>query len=157
MRTLADLRASHSAPGRLDWIGLRPSRGLPVVTCNRVRIETLGIEGDHYAGRDGGRAVTLLQAEYLPVIASLCGRDRVPPELLRRNLLISGINLSSLKNDPLRVGPVVLRIISQCAPCSRMEDALGPGGYNAMRGHGGWYACVLQPGEVTIGDPVLPA
>ncbi len=34
-----------------------------------------GIEGDHYAGKtvDGERQVTLIQAEYLPVIASLCG------------------------------------------------------------------------------------
>jgi MOSC domain-containing protein YiiM len=34
---------------------------------------------------------------------------------------------------------------------------LGPGGYSALRGHGGWCADVVQPGEVALGDAVAPA
>ncbi|MEL7258855.1 MAG: sulfurase, partial [Pseudomonadota bacterium] len=34
------------------------------------------------------------------------------------------------------------------------EAALGPGGYNAMRGHGGWCAQVVSPGQVSVGDSV---
>jgi MOSC domain-containing protein YiiM len=116
---------------------------------------TDGLEGDH--GRAGKRALTLIQAEHLPVIASLCGRAAVAPELLRRNLLVSGINLNALRGVRLALGAAVVEITGPCAPCSRMEAALGPGGYNAMRGHGGWCAEVLQPGRIALGDRVAPA
>jgi MOSC domain-containing protein YiiM len=116
---------------------------------------TDGLEGDH--GRAGKRALTLIQAEHLPVIASLSGRAAVAPALVRRNLLVSGINLNALRGTRLALGAAVVEITGPCAPCSRMEAALGPGGYNAMRGHGGWCAEVLQPGRIALGDRVAPA
>ncbi|MEC8184118.1 MAG: MOSC domain-containing protein [SAR324 cluster bacterium] len=67
---------------------------------------------------------------------------------------VSGINLLSLKHQSFQIGEAVLQTTGICAPCSRMEENLGPGGYNAMRGHGGITAKVLQAGEIQIGDPV---
>jgi MOSC domain-containing protein YiiM len=152
---LGDMMARHARQGRLDWIGLRAARYDPVDVVQSAEITNDGLLGDH--SRAGKRAVTLIQAEHLPVIAAFSDRSEILPEVLRRNLLVSGLNLLALRKGVLRIGDVVLEIEGPCPPCSRMEKALGPGGYNAMRGHGGWYASVAKPGVVHVGDAVEPA
>jgi MOSC domain-containing protein YiiM len=122
---------------------------------SRAEIIETGLTGDRHS-RANGRAVTLIQSEHLHVIATLVGQDALDPEILRRNIVVSGINLTALRQVPLRLGMAIVEIGKPCAPCSRMEAALGPGGYNAMRGHGGWTARVLQPGSVAVGDSVVP-
>ena len=73
---------------------------------------------------------------------------------LRRNLLVAGLNLAALRGRRVRIGTAELELTGPCAPCSRMEAALGPGGYNAMRGHGGVTARVVRTGAFTVGDAV---
>ncbi len=142
--------------GRLEWIGVRPVRYAAPRGVTHAHLEAgKGINGDHYAG--GKRQVTLIQYEHLPVIAALCGRANVDPMLLRRNLAVSGINLLALKGQPFYIGMVLLEGSGLCEPCSRMERALGTGGYNAMRGHGGITARVLSGGEIRLGDTVCIA
>lgn len=146
--------ARWAQPGRVDWIGLRPARLALMKEVDKVQVTLAGLDGDR--GRAGKRAVTLMQHEHLDDIASFLGRDILPPPVLRRNLLVSGLNLAGLKGRKVAVGDTVVRITTVCAPCSRMEEALGHGGYAAVRGHGGWCAEVLSPGMVQIGDAVRP-
>lgn len=149
------LRTAFPRDGRLVWIGLTPVKRGPVTPVARAVIEEgTGIEGDHHArsGR-GKRQVTLIQQEHLDVIAALAGRE-VTPDLLRRNLVVAGINVFALRHARFRVGSVLLEGTGACAPCSRMEAALGAGGFNAMRGHGGITATVIEAGVVELGDPV---
>jgi MOSC domain-containing protein YiiM len=114
-----------------------------------------GLAGDHTSARGSKkRQVSLIQAEHLPVIAQLAGKSVVGPELLRRNLVISGINLLALRSTTFRIGSVVLAGEGTCDPCSKMERALGLGGYNAMRGHGGILARVVEGGVIRVGDEV---
>lgn len=142
--------------GRLEWIGLRSGYRAPVqVVASAVAEAGRGLRGDRYAESPGTkRQVTLIQAEHLPLIAALTGHAAVPPEWLRRNLVISGINLLALKDRPFRIGAVLLEGTGLCHPCARMEAVLGAGGYNVMRGHGGITARVLQGGELRIRDAV---
>jgi MOSC domain-containing protein YiiM len=142
--------------GRLEWIGLAPARLAPLASVEsaQVRVGT-GIDGEHHAksGRSK-RQVTLIQAEHLPAMASILGRTAIDPGLLRRNLVVAGVNLISLKDRTFRIGDVILKGTGPCDPCSRMEENLGPGGYNAMRGHGGITAKVVQGGIIRVGDEV---
>lgn len=151
---LARLLATHAGPGRVVWIGLRPARRQDMQAVTRADLTVAGLTGDH--ARPGRRALTLIQAEHLPVIAALAHRATVTPAMVRRNLLVSGLNLSALNGQALRIGEALVRIGGPCAPCSRMEEVLGKGGYNAMRGHGGWCAEVLEPGGIGVGDSVMP-
>ncbi|MRS65264.1 MOSC domain-containing protein [Larkinella terrae] len=147
--------------GRLEWIGIRPVRNEPLEIVAQVAVsEKEGLVGDHYSGRSGNRHVTLIQAEHLPAVAAMTGRETVDPVLLRRNLIVSGLNLLALKDHQIQIGDaVILEITGLCHPCTRMEINLGPGGYNAMRGHGGLTARVIRGGTIRLGDAVtvLPA
>ncbi len=146
--------ARTAQPGRLDWIGLRAARRAEITPVDIVDVTLSGLTGDH--SRPGKRAVTLIQAEHLPAIAALSGHDHVHPSTLRRNLVISGLNLANWRDKTLKIGNVELHLTIPCAPCSRMEEALGHGGYAAMRGHGGWCAEVITSGTIALGDEVSP-
>jgi MOSC domain-containing protein YiiM len=155
MDTIKELFNVFPQQGKVEWMGIRPQRKKAVEVVTSVEAdEKKGLVGDHYSGQSGNRHVTLIQAEHLPAVASLTGRDEVDPALVRRNIVISGVNLLALKDLKLQVGDVILQITGQCHPCSQMETALGPGGYNAMRGHGGMTAKVLQGGTINVGDNV---
>ncbi len=128
-----------------------------MVETAEVLLKT-GLVGDHHANvGKSERQVTLIQAEHFPVIASMACLAEVGPEMTRRNLVVRGINLWALHDRTFSVGDVVLKGTGPCDPCSRMETALGPGGFNAMRGHGGITAVVVQAGEIAIGDAVRVA
>ena len=156
MQNIKDLFDVFPRPGRVEWLGIRPERRESVVVVDAIEVsEKKGILGDHYSGQSGSRHVTLIQAEHLPVVASLTGREVLDPGLVRRNIVVSGLNLLALKDQKIQIGDeVVLEITGQCHPCSKMETALGPGGYNAMRGHGGMTAKVIQTGMIRVGDKV---
>ncbi|MFT3805313.1 MOSC domain-containing protein [Arenimonas sp.] len=153
---LGRLMANLPRPGRVVWIGLRPKRDVPMQEVSEAFATTgIGLTGDRYTSGSGKRGITLIQAEHLPAIAALSGHASVPPALLRRNIVVSGLPLIALKGRRFRIGEVLLEGTDECDPCSRMEDALGPGGYNAMRGHGGLCARILEGGVLRIGDDVV--
>jgi len=155
--SLKALMLSFPRAGRLDWIGVRPRYRAPVESVAQVEaLADHGLVGDHAATSAGGkRQVTLIQWEHLRVLAQMTGRESVDPALLRRNLVIAGVNLLALRDCTFTIGEVVLIGTGPAAPCSRMEAALGPGGFNAMRGHGGITARVVSGGMLRVGDAVL--
>jgi MOSC domain-containing protein YiiM len=145
--------------GSITWIGLRPGRRQPLLPVEYAELDPHdGLIGDHY--RSGGsrtRQVTLIQAEHLIAIAAYLRVGPLEPGLLRRNVVVSGINLLALKDQMFHLGSALLLTTGACHPCSRMEESLGPGGYTAVRGHGGITARVLVGGQFHLGDPVTRA
>lgn len=142
--------------GEVTWIGVRPERKACMLVATAVEaVAGRGLTGDRYRSLNGKRQVTLVQAEHLAAIGSLLGQGAVEPALLRRNLAIRGMNLLALKDKRFRVGTALLEYTGLCHPCSAMETTFGPGGYNAVRGHGGITARILESGIIKLGDSVV--
>jgi MOSC domain-containing protein YiiM len=160
VKTIRDLNAPPHVAGRVDTIVVRGSPRDPARLVERTQaLAGIGLADDRLGQRGEAelstRQVTLIQAEHLGVIAALARMAQVDPVGLRRNLVVSGINLLALKNARLKIGDsAVLEIVGPCQPCSRMEETIGPGGYAAMRGHGGMTARVVTSGPIALGDAV---
>lgn len=163
---LRELTSQFIQTGKLEHIYLRPVKGAPCIQTDQVKAITgQGLLGDRaadYVSRqtDGSkRQVTLIQAEHLPVIEQFL-KQPIDAKLLRRNLVISGINLIATKSlfkdqvMQLSIGDVVLHVTGPCEPCSKMEATFGQGAYNAIRGHGGMTARIIRGGIMKTGDSV---
>ena len=152
---IKELMNLFAQPGRVASISIRPKRMGPVKMVDAVlAIQNKGLEGDRSKG--GNRQVTFIQKEHIITVASFLGKTDLDYTLTRRNVLVEGINLLSLKGKQFRIGEAVFEYSGECHPCSRMEEALGAGGYNAMRGHGGITAKIVLSGLIKINDRFVP-
>lgn len=152
---LQELQTTYAQAGHIAGICVRTKRLEPVTMLESVvAIAGKGLEGDRYNNTGGSRQVTLIQKEHLQAVAAFLGQQSLGFEIVRRNILVEGINLLALKGQSFRIGEAVFQYSGECHPCSRMEEALGRGGYNAMRGHGGITARVLEGGVIRVGDAI---
>lgn len=153
-RYLKDLK-----PGKLEWIGLRPKRKADLEVVDTVEaLAGLGLEGDHRCSKTPGssRQVTLISAEFIRMIETYTGIEQIDPAILRRNLVVSGINLNALRHQQFSIGEARFEATALCHPCARMDQALGPGGTAAMLGYGGVCARILESGVISVGDLLIP-
>ena len=159
-QSIKELMNSFYQAGTLERITVRSEHRGEVIDLEETdAIEGVGLAGDHRVARaakpDSKRQVTLIQAEHLLAVANMLGLDEaIDVKLTRRNLVVSGINLLALKDKQFWVGNALLEYSGLCHPCSRMEENLGKGGYNAMRGHGGITAKVINGGTLSQGASV---
>lgn len=152
MKTIRELNAPPNVQGRVEAIVVRAAPRDPAHTVpETVALAGIGLADDRLGRRGEAelstRQVTLIQAEHMAVIAQLARVDAVDPVRLRRNLV-------ALRTAHVQVGDAVLEIMGPCQPCSRMESEIGPGGYAAMRGHGGMTARIISGGAIRVGDAV---
>ncbi|MFC6475528.1 MOSC domain-containing protein [Pseudomonas asuensis] len=155
MIPLKELLAAVPQEGKVHWIGVRPAARTEMIIVDTVEARReAGLTGDHTRPSPrNARQVTLIQWEHLAVVSALIGKSLEPKDL-RRNIAVSGINLFSLKNRRFQIGQAIFETTGWCQPCARLEDRLGPGTFQAMRGHGGITARILSGGIIRVGDTV---
>ena len=128
-QALFDKFTTDLQPGRLQWIGVRPARREPMITATEAQaVAGMGLTGDRrmQGSAGSGRQVTLIAAEHLDVIARLLHLDVIDPALVRRNLVVSGVNLNALRYQQFRVGDVVLSRPSCVIPAHAWMRSLVP-------------------------------
>ena len=158
-RSPLDRYIDQLGPGTVEWIGLRPRRRKPLLSVDRVQaVLDFGLEGDHRMTKTpgSGRQVTIISREFIAQIAGHMGLPDVEPARLRRNIVVSGLNLNALRRQRFRVGGALFEATQLCHPCAHMEQELGTGGVVAMLGYGGLCARIVESGEIALGDAVLP-
>ena len=142
----------------VSWIGLRTERRGQIKVVDRAEAKVdLGLDGDHRCLKIPGsaRQVTIISSEYIHQIAYQLGIATIDPALLRRNLVISGMNLNLLRFQRLQIGEAIFETSALCHPCSRMDEALGKGAAAAMFGYGGLCAKIIQGGSLVVGNAVI--
>lgn len=160
MKTQARLLAKYldkAESGAVTWLGLRPSRKADIQVCQEVLAKAeRGLVGDHSASRASGsaRQVTLINAEDIHAIAALLNHAEIDPSSLRRNIVVSGLNLHAARYQLLQIGNAIVEVGAHCHPCSRMEKTLGKGAVLSMFNRGGYCAKIIQGGTIKVGDKV---
>ena len=142
-----------SGAGRLESIWIKRFRRGPMDNATDARLVAgRGIVGN--ANQGGKRQVTLISREAWDAVERELG-DRVPPEIRRANLLVSGIDIARSRGRVLRIGECRLRVYGETKPCWQMEEAR-PGLQSALRPdwRGGVFAKVLDDSRIAVGDRV---
>ena len=106
-----DKYLSTLGTGTVQWIGVRPRRREPLQSLSRVRaVADLGLEGDHRMSKTpgSGRQVTFISREFMTQIAAHLGEADLDPARLRRNIVVSGLNLNALRRQRFWVGEALM-------------------------------------------------
>jgi FdhD protein len=94
------------------------------------------------------------------VFGAMCEALGIPaadPSALRRNVLVSGVDLNGLVGRRFRLGGVVFEGVEECKPCYWMDEAVAPGANAFLAGRGGLRCRILSDGALSCGVAELEA
>jgi MOSC domain-containing protein YiiM len=136
----------------------KPPDEYPLI--ERTRIECVsghGIRGDRfYDYRDDyvGQ-ITFFSADIFDQLVQAFGLTNKSAGALRRNVIVSGIDLNSLIGVDFEIQGVQFRGTKPCSPCYWMNQAIAPGAEKWLAGNGGLRAQILSDGFIEVSDARL--
>ncbi|MEX0964519.1 MAG: MOSC domain-containing protein [Pseudohongiellaceae bacterium] len=74
----------------------------------------------------------------------------------RRNVLTSGIDLSTLIGKQFRLGSALCQGVEDCEPCAFLAATVHRAVLPELEKKAGLRAIILEDGEVNIGDTIVP-
>ncbi len=124
-----------------------------IITLDEVEcVAGKGLVGDRYFNfkKDFKGQVTLFSEEVLEELREKYGD--VDASVLRRNLLVSGGDLEALIGAKFSIQGVIFEGSEECKPCYWMDQAVGEGAEDFLKGkcRGGLRARILTDGIIGI-------
>jgi MOSC domain-containing protein YiiM len=140
-------------------------RGLPKPSVEEIRVGTAGVEGDFNRYRQEKLAGDPDSALLLIPIETVHDLNRegwpVSHGDLGENISTEGIPYAALSpGTSWQIGSVTATVSRACDPCnflyglSYVGPQKGPAFLRTMVGRRGWYARVVTPGRIRVGDPI---
>ncbi len=134
--------------------GMAPNNH-PLVEVKEVEcVSGRGLRGDRFFDyqEDYKGQVTFFSME---VFEKLCAHFSINDKsagVLRRNIIVSGVDLLSLIGKNFEIQGVKLHGTQHCAPCNWMNVAFAPGAQEFLTENAGLRAKILSDGKITVGD-----
>jgi MOSC domain-containing protein YiiM len=116
-----------------------------------------GIRGDRfYDYRDNYKGqITFFSFEVFAKLAEHFGLTNKSAGAVRRNVVVSGVELNDLIGEEFSIQGVRLRGTAHCRPCYWLDQAIAPGAEQFLEGNGGLRAQILSDGVIAVGDAQL--
>ena len=130
----------------------------PLIEVPRIEcVAGHGIRGDRFFDyRDNYKGqITFFSFEVFERLAAHFGLTNKSPGALRRNVVVSAVNLNDLIGEDFSIQGVRLRGMAHCRPCYWLDQALAPGAEEFLEGNGGLRAQILSDGVIAVGDAQL--
>jgi hypothetical protein len=129
--------------------GEEPTLEVNMINCVAGR----GIAGDRFFDfkPDYKGQITFFAWETYMEIKASFGLPDLSPAVFRRNVLLSGVNLSDLESCRFEIQGVEFEGAGEAKPCYWMNQAVADGAETWMQGRGGLRAKILRSGRLTTG------
>lgn len=151
------LERIYVSPGH-SYVGRHGQGSVPQPIFEADAVECVGgrgLRGDRFFDhRDNFKGqVTLFSAKVFAELRTALSLPHASPVALRRNLLVSGLDLNELIGWQFELQGVLFEGTEECRPCHWMNEALGPGVEAWLRGRGGLRCRILSDGWLHAANP----
>ena len=136
----------------------RPPDDFPLVETREIEcVAGRGIRGDRFFDyRDNYKGqITFFAREVFDELSRAFDLTSKSPGVLRRNIIVSGVELNELIGADFELQGVQFRGTAHCRPCYWMNTAFAPGAEEFLAQRGGLRARILTDGRIRVGAAQL--
>ena len=130
----------------------------PLLEVERIEcVAGHGIRGDRYYdySENYQGQITFFSAEVFESLARNSGLTSKSPGVLRRNVIVSGVDLNKLIGKEFVIQGVRFRGTGHCKPCYWLDQAFAAGTERFLERNGGLRAQILTDGALAVGEAEL--